>query len=82
LHAETSRKPPEHFAVHSCGAKAEVDGIQVSAHWPPTSLSPVWLAAHEHHRLLEEGAAKSGDVLVQFGFGAGLAYAGQVLVLP
>ena len=34
------------------------------------------------HRLLEEGAAKSGDVLVQFGFGAGLAYAGQVLVLP
>ena len=44
-----------------------------------TSAASIPLATH---RLLEEGAAKSGDVLVQFGFGAGLAYAGQVLVLP
>ncbi|WP_010534710.1 beta-ketoacyl-ACP synthase III [Brachybacterium squillarum] len=44
-----------------------------------TSAASVPLATH---RLLEEGKAKSGDVLVQFGFGAGLAYAGQVVVLP
>ena len=44
-----------------------------------TSAASIPLATH---RLLEEGAAKSGDVLVQFGFGAGLAYAGQVIVLP
>ncbi|PWH05588.1 3-oxoacyl-ACP synthase [Brachybacterium endophyticum] len=44
-----------------------------------TSAASIPLATH---RLLEEGSAKSGDVLVQFGFGAGLAFAGQVLVLP
>src|SRR5690625_3417354 len=44
-----------------------------------TSAASIPLATH---RLIEEGAAKSGDVLVQFGFGAGLAYAGQVLILP
>jgi 3-oxoacyl-[acyl-carrier-protein] synthase-3 len=44
-----------------------------------TSAASIPLATH---RLLAEGAAKSGDVLVQFGFGAGLAYAGQVLILP
>jgi 3-oxoacyl-[acyl-carrier-protein] synthase-3 len=44
-----------------------------------TSAASIPLATH---RLLSEGAAGSGDVLVQFGFGAGLAYAGQVLVLP
>ncbi len=44
-----------------------------------TSAASIPLATH---RLIEEGAAKSGDVLVQFGFGAGLVYAGQVLVLP
>lgn len=44
-----------------------------------TSAASIPLATH---RLIEEGSAKSGDVLVQFGFGAGLAYAGQVLVLP
>ena len=44
-----------------------------------TSAASIPLATH---RLLQEGAATSGDVLVQFGFGAGLAYAGQVLVLP
>ena len=44
-----------------------------------TSAASIPLATH---RLIEEGSAKSGDVLVQFGFGAGLAYAGQVLILP
>ncbi len=44
-----------------------------------TSAASIPLATH---RLIEEGAARSGDVLVQFGFGAGLAYAGQVIVLP
>ena len=44
-----------------------------------TSAASIPLATH---RLIEEGAVKSGDVLVQFGFGAGLAYAGQVLILP
>nr|WP_255719313.1 beta-ketoacyl-ACP synthase III [Brachybacterium sp. ACRRE] len=44
-----------------------------------TSAASIPLATH---RLIQEGAARSGDVLVQFGFGAGLAFAGQVLVLP
>ncbi len=44
-----------------------------------TSAASIPLATH---RLIEEGTAKSGDVLVQFGFGAGLAYAGQVMILP
>lgn len=44
-----------------------------------TSAASIPLATH---RLISEGAAKSGDLLVQFGFGAGLAYAGQVLILP
>jgi 3-oxoacyl-[acyl-carrier-protein] synthase-3 len=34
------------------------------------------------HALIESGEAKSGDVVVQIGFGAGLVYAGQVIVLP
>lgn len=33
-------------------------------------------------RLLEEGQAKSGDVCLQIGFGAGLVYAAQVVILP
>ena len=44
-----------------------------------TSAASVPLATH---RLLKEGKAKSGDVCVQIGFGAGLVYAGQVVVLP
>lgn len=44
-----------------------------------TSAASIPLATH---RLLEEGLAKSGDVCVQIGFGAGLVYAGQVLILP
>ncbi len=33
-------------------------------------------------RLLDEGTAKSGDLSLQIGFGAGLVYAAQVIVLP
>ena len=32
--------------------------------------------------LLEDGSAKSGDIALTIGFGAGLVYAGQVLRLP
>lgn len=44
-----------------------------------TSAASVPLAVS---RLLDEGQAKSGDVCVQIGLGAGLAYAGQVVILP
>lgn len=44
-----------------------------------TSAASIPLATH---RLIQEGAISSGDVLVQFGFGAGLAYAGQVVIVP
>ncbi|MGQ4537224.1 beta-ketoacyl-ACP synthase III [Dermabacteraceae bacterium P7074] len=44
-----------------------------------TSAASVPLAVD---RLLCEGTAKSGDVCVLIGFGAGLAYAAQVVVLP
>ncbi|GAB2548788.1 beta-ketoacyl-ACP synthase III [Brachybacterium huguangmaarense] len=44
-----------------------------------TSAASIPLATH---RLLSEGQAKSGDVCVQIGFGAGLVYAGQVVILP
>lgn len=44
-----------------------------------TSAASVPLAVS---RLIDEGRVKSGDVCVQIGFGAGLAYAGQVVVLP
>lgn len=44
-----------------------------------TSAASVPLAMH---RLITEGAVSSGDVAVQFGFGAGLVYAGQVVILP
>ena len=44
-----------------------------------TSAASIPLATH---RLIQEGRLSSGDVLVQFGFGAGLAYAGQVIIVP
>jgi 3-oxoacyl-[acyl-carrier-protein] synthase-3 len=44
-----------------------------------TSAASIPLATE---RLLREGQAKSGDVCLQIGFGAGLAYAAQVVVLP
>ncbi len=44
-----------------------------------TSAASVPLATT---RLLREGRAKSGDISLQFGFGAGLTWAAQVVVLP
>lgn len=44
-----------------------------------TSAASIPLAAD---RLLSEGLAKSGDLALQIGFGAGLVYAAQVVVLP
>lgn len=44
-----------------------------------TSAATVPLATA---RLIREGRVKSGDVALQMGFGAGLAYAAQVVVLP
>ena len=44
-----------------------------------TSAASIPLATE---RLLREGQAKSGDIALQIGFGAGLVYAGQVVVLP
>jgi 3-oxoacyl-[acyl-carrier-protein] synthase-3 len=44
-----------------------------------TSSASIPLATH---RLLQEGAVQSGDLALQIGFGAGLVYAAQVVVLP
>ncbi len=44
-----------------------------------TSAASVPLAAE---RLLREGTARAGQLALQFGFGAGLAYAAQVVRLP
>ena len=44
-----------------------------------TSAASIPLATE---RLLREGAARSGDLSLQIGFGAGLVYAAQVVVLP
>jgi len=44
-----------------------------------TSAASVPLAMHQ---LLKEGAVKSGGLALQIGFGAGLAFAAQVVVLP
>jgi 3-oxoacyl-[acyl-carrier-protein] synthase-3 len=44
-----------------------------------TSAASIPLATE---RLLREGAAKPGDLALQIGFGAGLVFAAQVVVLP
>ncbi len=44
-----------------------------------TSAASIPLATE---RLLSEGQATSGDLALQIGFGAGLVYAAQVIVLP
>jgi 3-oxoacyl-[acyl-carrier-protein] synthase-3 len=44
-----------------------------------TSAASIPLATE---RLLAEGKARSGDLALQIGFGAGLVYAAQVVVLP
>jgi 3-oxoacyl-[acyl-carrier-protein] synthase III len=49
------------------------------AHQGNTSAASIPLAIEA---LLESGEAKSGDTCLIIGFGAGLVYAGQVIVLP
>jgi 3-oxoacyl-[acyl-carrier-protein] synthase III len=44
-----------------------------------TSAASIPLALH---RMIEEGDAKSGDTALLIAFGAGLAYAAQVVVVP
>ena len=44
-----------------------------------TSAASIPLATE---RLYREGQVKSGDLALQIGFGAGLVYAAQVVVLP
>ena len=44
-----------------------------------TSAASIPLAAE---RVLREGAAHGGQIALQIGFGAGLAYAAQVVTLP
>ncbi|MFH8788954.1 beta-ketoacyl-ACP synthase III [Streptomyces roseoverticillatus] len=57
-------------------AVAVADDVKHSGN---TSSASVPLAME---RLLQEGAVRSGDTALLIGFGAGLNYAGQVVVLP
>ncbi|WP_062303783.1 beta-ketoacyl-ACP synthase III [Demequina subtropica] len=59
---------PEHVVV----AKDIVDSGNTSAASIPLATE----------RVLRDGDAKSGDLALQIGFGAGLVYAAQVVVLP
>ncbi|WP_062385426.1 beta-ketoacyl-ACP synthase III [Demequina iriomotensis] len=59
---------PEHVVV----AKDIVDSGNTSAASIPLATE----------RVLRDGVAKSGDLALQIGFGAGLVYAAQVVVLP
>ena len=62
-------KLPEHVVI----AREDI------ADMANTSAASVPLATT---RLLREGRAKSGDICLQFGFGAGLTWAAQIVVLP
>jgi 3-oxoacyl-[acyl-carrier-protein] synthase III len=62
-------KLPEHVTV------AKDDIVDVAN----TSAASVPLATA---RLMREGKVKTGDIALQMGFGAGLVYAAQVVVLP
>ena len=59
---------PEHVAV----ARDIVDTGNTSSASVPLAME----------RMLVDGSAKSGDLALLIGFGAGLAYAAQVVVLP
>ena len=59
---------PDHVAV----ARDIADQGNTSAASVPLAL----------HRLMEEGEAKSGDIALLIAFGAGLAYAAQVVTVP
>jgi len=61
-------KLPEHVAV-----------ARDIANTGNTSAASVPLAMHQ---LLQDGTVKSGGLALQIGFGAGLAFAAQVVVLP
>ena len=65
-----------------------VESLELPAHVPVardiretgnTSAASVPLAME---RMLESGEAKSGETALLIGFGAGLVYAAQVVVLP
>lgn len=58
---------------------AEVAVARDIAETGNTSAASIPLAAA---RMLASGEARSGDLALQFGFGAGLVYAAQVVVLP
>jgi len=58
------------------------EGIRIArdiAEQGNTSAASIPLALH---RMIEDGEAKSGDVALLIAFGAGLAYAAQVVVVP
>ena len=61
-------KLPEHVAV----ARDIVNTGNTSAASVPLAM----------HQLLADGTVKSGGLALQIGFGAGLAFAAQVVVLP
>ena len=62
-----------------CSQYALIAAREDVADMANTSAASVPLAVT---RLLREGRAKSGDICLQFGFGAGLTWAAQVVVLP
>lgn len=65
--------------IKELGLPAHVPVARDIASSGNTSAASVPLATT---RMLESGEAKSGDLALQFGFGAGLVYAAQVVVLP
>ncbi|CAM3831843.1 beta-ketoacyl-ACP synthase III [Isoptericola cucumis] len=65
--------------VKQLGLPAEVVVARDIADTGNTSAASIPLATE---RLLAEGQASSGDLALQIGFGAGLVYAAQVVVLP
>lgn len=65
--------------VKKLGLREDVVVARDIAETGNTSAASIPLATE---RLLREGQAKSGDIALQIGFGAGLVYAAQVVVLP
>ncbi|WP_127127411.1 beta-ketoacyl-ACP synthase III [Georgenia sp. SYP-B2076] len=65
--------------VKKLGLREDVVVARDIAETGNTSAASIPLATE---RLLREGQAKTGDLALQIGFGAGLAYAAQVVVLP
>ena len=65
--------------VKKLGLREDVVVARDIAETGNTSAASIPLATE---RLLREGQAKSGDIALQIGFGAGLAYAAQVVTVP